>query len=417
MKKEINMNSDDKLLKALMSQAADYTIDDALENEMTINMGPQHPATHGVLRLVLRLDGETVISSVPELGYLHRGYEKMAENMSYIEFIPHTDRLDYTATMCNNVAYTLAVEKLIGIEAPPRAQYIRMIIAELSRIAAHMVAIGTYAMDVGAVTMVMWTFREREKIQDIYDLLAGARFTTSYTRIGGVASDIDDTALKMTKEYLDQLAPALDEMAALLNTNKIFLDRLEGIGVLSKEDAIAYGVTGPSLRASGVEYDVRRAKPYLFYNEIDFNIPTYTEGDCLARYHLRADEVRESIKILYQCLQKIPKGEIKANEPKKVVAGKTEVYSKMEELIHDFMIINQGINPPVGDTFFSAENPKGELGFYLVSNGSGQPWKMKIRSPSFCNLQVLSNLCKGHMISDVVAIIGSLDPVMGEADK
>lgn len=417
MKKEINISSDEKLLKALMSQASDISIEDALENEMIINMGPQHPATHGVLRVVLRLDGETVISAVPELGYLHRGYEKMAENMSYIEFIPHTDRLDYTATMCNNVAYALAVEKLIGIEAPPRAQYIRMIIAELSRIAAHMVAIGTYAMDVGAVTMVMWTFREREKIQEIYDILAGARFTTSYTRIGGVAADIEDTALKMIKEFLDQLSPAMDEMGALLDNNKIFLDRLEGVGVLSKEDAIAYGVTGPSLRASGVEYDVRRAKPYLFYNEIDFKIPTYTEGDCLARYHLRADEVRESIKILYQCLQKIPAGPVKANEPKKVVADKAEVYSKMEELIHDFMIINQGINPPVGDTFFSAENPKGELGFYLVSNGSGHPWKMKIRSPSFCNLQVLPMLCKGHMISDIVAIIGSLDPVMGEADK
>lgn len=417
MKKEINISSDEKLIKSLMSQSSDYTIEDALENDMIINMGPQHPATHGVLRLLVRLDGETVVSSVPELGYLHRGYEKMAENMSYIEFIPHTDRLDYTATMCNNVAYVLAVEKLIGIEAPPRAQYIRMIIAELSRIAAHMVAIGTYAMDVGAVTMVMWTFREREIIQDIYDRLAGARFTTSFTRIGGVASDIDDTALKMTKDFLDQFSAGLDEMASLLNGNRIFLERLEGIGVLSREDAIAYGVTGPSLRASGVEYDVRRAKPYLFYNDMDFQIPTYSDGDCLARYHLRADEVRESIKILYQCLQKIPKGEIRVNEPKKVVAGKTEVYSKMEELIHDFMIINQGINPPVGDTFFSAENPKGELGFYLVSNGSGQPWKMKIRSPSFCNLQVLSKLCVGHMISDVVAIIGSLDPVMGEADK
>ena len=417
MKREINISSDEKLLKTLKEQSSDFTIEDALENEMIINMGPQHPATHGVLRMVLRLDGETVVAAVPECGYLHRGYEKMAENMSFIEFIPHTDRLDYTGTMCNNVAYVLAVEKLIGLEAPKRAQYIRMIIAELSRIAAHMVAIGTYAMDVGAVTMVMWTFREREKIQDIYDRLAGARFTTSYTRIGGVASDIDDVALKMVKDYLDQLAPALDEMGALLNTNKIFLDRLEGIGVLSKEDAIAYGVTGPSLRASGVEYDVRRAKPYLFYNEIDFNIPTYSEGDCLARYHLRADEVRESIKILYQCLQKIPAGEIIANDPKKVIAHKTEVYSKMEELIHDFMIINQGINPPVGDVFFSAENPKGELGFYIVSNGSGYPWKMKIRSPSFCNLQVLAKLCIGHMISDVVAIIGSLDPVMGEADK
>ncbi|AFN73401.1 NADH dehydrogenase subunit D [Melioribacter roseus P3M-2] len=408
--------TDEKIYKKLMEDS-NITVEDALENEMVINMGPQHPATHGVLRLVLRIDGETVVNCVPELGYLHRGYEKMAEEMSYIEFIPHTDRLDYTATMCNNVAYVLAVEKLLGIEAPKRAQYIRMMVAELSRIAAHMVAIGTYAMDVGAVTMVMWTFREREKIQNIFDRLAGARFTTSYTRIGGVASDADDETLKMVREFLDQFHPALDEMDKLLLANRIFIDRLEGIGVLSKEEAIELGVTGPNLRASGVGYDVRRAKPYLFYDEIDFNIPVYTEGDCLARYFLRGDEVRESVKILYQILDKMPAGEILANDPKHVLPHKTEIYTKMEELIHDFMIINYGINPPEGDVFFSAENPKGELGFYLVSNGKGNPWKLKIRSPSFCNLQAIAQLCKGAMISDVIAIIGSLDPVMGEADK
>ncbi len=408
--------NDEKLLKRLHDDK-DITIEDALENEMVINMGPQHPATHGVLRLVLRLDGETVIGIVPELGYLHRGYEKMAENMSYIEFIPHTDRLDYTATMCNNVGYVLAVEKLAGIEAPKRAQYIRMIVSELSRIAAHMVAIGTFAMDVGAVTMVMWTFREREKIQNIFDRVAGARFTTSYTRLGGVASDMDDEAIAMTRNFLEELEPAMVEMDKLLLGNRIFIDRLEGIGILPKEDAIALGVTGPNLRASGVEYDVRRAKPYLFYNEIDFKIPTYTEGDCLARYFLRGDEVRESIKILKQLLDKMPQGEVMANDPKKVLPHKTEIYSKMEELIHDFMIINFGINPPVGDTYFSVENPKGELGFYVVSNGTGNPWKLKIHSPSFCNLQAISQLCKGAMVSDVIAIIGSLDPVMGEADK
>jgi NADH-quinone oxidoreductase subunit D len=411
-----NIYSDEKLLKRL-AEDRDITIDDALENEMVINMGPQHPATHGVLRLVLRLDGETVMAIVPELGYLHRGYEKMAEDMSYIEFIPHTDRLDYLATLCNNVAYVLSVEKLLGIEAPKRAQYIRMMVAELSRLASHLVAIGTYAMDVGAVTMVMWTFREREKIQNIFDYLIGARFTTSFTRIGGVASDADDVALKMVKDFLDQFHSSLDEMDKLLLRNKIFIGRLDGIGVLSKEDAISLGVTGPNLRSTGVEYDIRRAKPYLFYNEIDFKIPTYTEGDCLARYFIRGDEVRESVKILYQILDKMPKGEIIANDPKHVLPHKTEIYSKMEELIHDFMIINYGINPPVGDVFFSAENPKGELGFYIVSNGTGHPWKMKIRSPSFCNLQTLSKLCTGAMISDVVAIIGSLDPVMGEADK
>lgn len=411
-----NVYSDEKIYKKLLEDQ-NISIEDALEHEMVINMGPQHPATHGVLRLVLRLDGETVVKVVPELGYLHRGYEKMAEDMSYIEYIPHTDRLDYTATLCNNVAYVLAVEKLAGIEAPKRAQYIRMIVSELARIAAHMVAIGTYAMDVGAVTMVMWTFRERERIQEIFDRLAGARFTTSYTRIGGVASDIDDETFKMIRHFLDTIEPSLKEMDSLVLHNRIFIDRLEGIGILTKNDAISLGITGPNLRASGIEYDVRRANPYLFYNEIDFKVPTYSEGDCLARYFLRGDEVRESVKILNQCLEKLPKGEVMANDPKRVLPHKTEIYSKMEELIHDFMIINFGINPPVGDSFFSVENPKGELGFYMVSDGSGHPWKMKIRSPSFCNLQAITKVCKGAMISDVVAIIGSLDPVMGEADK
>lgn len=408
--------NDEKLYKKLLEDKQ-ISIEEALDNEMVINMGPQHPATHGVLRLVLRLDGEVVVKVIPELGYLHRGYEKMAEDMSYIEYIPHTDRLDYTATLCNNVAYVLAVEKLAGIEAPKRAQYIRMIVAELSRIAAHMVAIGTYAMDVGAVTMVMWTFRERERIQEIFDRIAGARFTTSYTRIGGVAADFDDVTIKMIRNFLDTFEPALKEMDQLMLHNRIFIERLEGIGILPKDVAIALGVTGPNLRSSGVEYDVRRAKPYLYYSEMDFNIPTYNEGDCLARYFLRGDEVRESVKILYQCLDKIPQGEVIVNNPKRVLPHKDEIYTKMEELIHDFMIINFGINPPSGDSFLSVENPKGELGFYIVSNGTGHPWKMKIRSPSFCNLQVVPVVCKGAMVSDVVAIIGSLDPVMGEADK
>jgi NADH-quinone oxidoreductase subunit D len=281
----------------------------------------------------------------------------------------------------------------------------------------HLVSIGSFAMDVGAVTMLLWTFREREYIQNIFDRVAGARFTTSYTRIGGVACDMDDESLSMTREFLGKFIPALDEMEKLLNTNRIFIDRLEGIGVLSKEDAIQLGITGPNLRASGVQHDLRIANPYLFYNEIDFNIPVYNEGDCLARYFVRVDEVRESVKILYQCLDKIPQGEVMANIPKFVLPHKTEIYSKMEELIHDFMLVNFGIHPPIGDTYFAAENPKGELAFYFTSNGSGSPWKLKIRSPSFCNLQAIPLICKGAMLSDVVAIIGSLDPVMGEADK
>lgn len=406
-----------KIVQALLDQDSDITVEDALDNEMILNMGPQHPATHGVLRVLLRLDGETVVACVPELGYLHRGYEKMAENMSYYEYIPHTDRLDYLSPPANNVAYVLSVEKLLGIEAPKRAQYIRMMMCELSRIASHLLAIGALAMDVGALTVFLWTLREREKILDLYDIICGARFTTSYTRIGGVAQDVNSDALTKTREFIDQLEEKVDEVERLLNGNRIFLERLEGVGVISGKDALDIGLTGPPLRGSGVAHDLRRSKPYLFYNEMDFKVVTYPEGDSLARYFVRADEIRESMKIILQVLDKMPKGETMLNAPKKVLPKKTEIYSRMEELIHDFMIVNFGTNPPKGQIYHGVENPKGELGFHIVSEGEGHPWKLKIRSPSFVNLQALPKLCKGHMISDVVAIIGSLDPVMGEADK
>ena len=406
-----------KIIQALLDADTDITVEDALENEMILNMGPQHPATHGVLRLVLRLDGEIVVACVPELGYLHRGYEKLAENMTYYEFIPHTDRLDYISPMANNVAWVLAVEKLAGIEAPPRAQYIRMMVAELARITSHLVAIGALAMDVGAMTVFLWNLREREKVMDVWDMLCGARFTNSYTRIGGVANDIPPDALAKIKWFIDQFEDNLTECEKLINTNRIFVERVDGVGVISKEDAIDLGFSGPNLRASGVEYDIRRAQPYLNYDDIDFKIPVYTEGDSLARYFVRLDEMRESIKIVRQVLDKMPEGEIILNKPKKVLPHKTEVYTKMEELIHDFMIVNFGINPPAGEIYHSIEGSKGELGFYLVSKGEGHPWKCKIRSPSFNNLQSLSKLVVGHMISDVVAIIGSIDPIMGEADK
>lgn len=406
-----------KIIQALLDADTDITVEDALENEMILNMGPQHPATHGVLRLVLRLDGETVVACVPELGYLHRGYEKLAENMTYYEFIPHTDRLDYISPMANNVAWVLAVEKLAGIEAPPRAQYIRMMVAELARITSHLVAIGALAMDVGALTIFLWNLREREKVMDIWDMLCGARFTNSYTRIGGVANDIPPDALAKIKWFIDQFEDNLTECEKLINTNRIFVERIDGVGVISKEEAIDLGFSGPNLRASGVEFDIRRAQPYLNYDDIDFKIPVYTEGDSLARYFVRLDEMRESIKIVRQVLEKMPEGEIILNKPKKVLPHKTEVYTKMEELIHDFMIVNFGINPPAGEIYHSIEGSKGELGFYIVSKGEGHPWKCKIRSPSFNNLQSLPKLVVGHMISDVVAIIGSIDPIMGEADK
>lgn len=417
MEKVFKENTHPKIYEALLNQKTNFVIEDALENEMILSMGPQHPATHGVLRLLLRLDGETVIGCVPELGYLHRGYEKMAENMGYLDYIPHTDRLDYLSPPANNVAYVLAVEKLAGIEVPKRAQYIRMMMCELSRIASHLVAIGALAMDVGALTVFLWTLREREKILDHYDVICGARFTTSYTRIGGVASDVTSETLNGVKDFIHQLESKVDEIERLLNSNRIFIERLENVGMISGEDALNLGMTGPSLRGSGVDYDLRRDQPYLFYNEMDFKVITHTGGDCLSRYFVRADEIREAAKIILQVIDKIPGGEISANAPKKVLPRKTEIYTKMEELIHDFMLVNFGINPPEGEIYHAVENPKGELGFYIVSKGEGSPYKLKIKSPSFSNLQALPKLCIGHMISDVVAIIGSIDPVMGEADK
>ncbi|MGD0338999.1 MAG: NADH dehydrogenase (quinone) subunit D [Bacteroidota bacterium] len=407
-----------KILAALENQDTSVIFDDTLENAMVLNMGPQHPATHGVLRLLLRLDGETVIKAVPDLGYLHRGYEKIAENTTYHEFIPHTDRLDYLSPLSNNVAYTLAVEKLAGIEAPPRAQYIRVIVSEMARIASHLVAVGSMGLDVGAVTILLWTFREREKLLDILDILTGARFTSSYARIGGVMQDLTDECIAALRSFLDQFPAKLDECTGLLNKNRIFIDRCDGVGVISKEDAIAIGLTGPNLRGAGVANDVRRDEPYLVYDQLDFDVITVEGGDALARYHVRVREMKESVRIIYQALDKLPKGPILAyDKPKRVLPQKERIYTKMEELIHDFMLVNFGINPPVGEIYQPFEAPKGELGFYIYSNGSGYPWRMKIRSPSFVNIQSIPIVLKGAMISDIVAVIGSLDPVMGDADK
>jgi len=272
-------------------------------------------------------------------------------------------------------------------------------------------------MDVGAMTVFLWALREREKIMDIFDLVCGARFTTSYARIGGVGSDMSSEAIAGIRAFIDQFDDKMDEIEKLLNGNRIFIERLEGVGVIEKQDAIDFGLTGPNLRASGCEFDIRRAMPYMFYSEVDFKVAVYSEGDSLARFFVRADEIRSSALIIRQCLEKIPQGEFMLNSPKKVLPRKTEIYTRMEELIHDFMIVNFGINPPVGEVYSAVENPKGELGFYIVSQGEGHPWKMKIRSPSFCNLQALPHLLKGRFISDVVAIIGSIDPIMGEADK
>ena len=414
---KLNKVRQGKILKELLNKDTSVIFDDALENDMVLNMGPQHPATHGVLRVLLRLDGETVINAIPELGYLHRGYEKLAENLNYHEFIPFTDRLDYMAPMSNNTAIALAIENSLGIEAPERAQWIRTLVCELARISSHLMAMGSTCMDVGALTIMLWTFTEREKLYDIFELICGARFTTSYTRIGGVAQDINEDVLKMIKDWALQLPKELKYFEGLVHRNRIFVDRVAGIGVVSKEKAIALGLTGPTLRGSGVARDLRKDNPYLVYDKLDFNVITYPEGDVWARYMVRIQEMKESQKMILQILEQMPKGSTILHNPQKTLPRKKEIYTGMEELINDFMLINFGSAPEKGETYTAIESPKGELGFFIVSDGTGHPWKMKIRSPSTSNLQSLEFMVKGSMISDVVACIGSVDPIMGEADK
>jgi NADH-quinone oxidoreductase subunit D len=392
---------------------------DSLGEKMVLNMGPSHPATHGVLRLVLDLDGEVVTRAVPHVGYLHRGDEKIAENMTYTQFIPYTDRLDYLAPLANNVAYALAVEKLLGIldRLTPRCQYIRMICCELARLSSHLLGLGCFAMDAGALTVFMYTFTEREKIYNLIEALTGARFTTTYTRIGGLARDLPAGWTDQLRQFLNEVVVTIDEVDQLLTRNRIFLDRTREIGILSKETAIDYGVTGPNLRGSGVEFDLRKAHPYLAYREVRFDIPVGTVGDCYDRYLVRMEEMRQSVRILHQCLDRLPEGPIDVDDGKVRLPPKAKVLTRMEELIHQFMLVTQGVNAPPGEIYFGAENPKGELGFYIYSKGGGTPYRLKIRGPSFVSVSLLPHMLPGHMISDVMAIIGSLDFVMGECDR
>ncbi len=388
-------------------------------DKMILNMGPSHPSTHGVLRIILELDGETITRATPDVGYLHRGDEKIAENLTYTQFIPYTDRLDYLAPLANNVAYALAVEKLLGIEQqlPPRCQFIRVICCELGRIMSHLVGVGCWAMDVGAMTVFLHTFTEREKIYNLCEALTGARFTTSYTRIGGVSRDLPPGWVEQCRKFLDEVLVNIDETETLLTRNRIFIDRNQGIGVLPKEVAIDYGVTGPNLRGSGVEYDVRKAHPYLVYGQLEFDVPVGSAGDCYDRYLVRIEEMRQSVRIIRQCLDKLPGGPVRIQDGKVALPPKDKVLTRMEELIHHFILVTQGVNAPPGEVYFGAENPKGELGFYIHSRGGGTPHRLKIRSPSFANLSALPYLLPGHMISDVVAVLASLDFVMGECDR
>ncbi len=390
---------------------------DVMGEKLILNMGPSHPATHGVLRLVLELDGEIITKATPDVGYLHRGDEKIAENMHYNQFVPYTDRLDYLAPLANNVAYAMAVEKLLGWELPARGQAIRVLCCELARISAHLLGVGVFAMDVGAMTVFLYTFAEREKIYNLSEHLTGARFTTSYTRIGGMTRDLPKGFVERVRKFIDEFLPIVDETDQLLTRNQIFIDRTRDIGVIKKDRAVAYGITGPNLRASGVDYDVRKAHPYLGYEQYEFDIPIGTVGDCYDRYLVRMEEMRQSVRIIKQVLDTLPDGPINYEDPKNRLPEKERVLMSMEELIHHFIIATQGVDVPPGEIYFGHENPKGELGFYIVSKGGGVPHRLKIRSPSFVNLSIVPELLPGHMISDVPAVLGSLDFVMGECDR
>ena len=400
------------------ASAADE-LSDVQGEKMVLNMGPSHPATHGVLRLRLEMDGEIITKAEPDVGYLHRGDEKIAESMTYNQFIPYTDRLDYLAPLANNVHYVLAVEKLLGVEEkiPERCQYIRTICCELARVSAHLLGLGAFAMDTGAFTVFLHTFTEREKIYYLIEALTGARFTTSYTRVGGLARDLPEGWLDELSKFLDEVEVNFEETERLLTRNPIFLERTQDVGVISREEAIDFGLSGPNLRGSGVEHDVRKAHPYMIYDRFDFDVPIGTKGDCYDRYAIRILEMRESVKILRQCIKDIPKGPINVDDGKIVLPPKEKVMTSMEELIHQFMIVTQGQDAPTGEVYFGAENPKGELGFYINSLGGGTPHRLKIRAPSFVNLSILSHKLPGHMMADVVALLGSLDFVMGECDR
>ncbi len=391
---------------------------DPLSSKMILNMGPQHPATHGVLRLVLQLHGETIEKVKLDIGYLHRGVEKIAENKTYQEFMPYTDRMDYLSPYSNNVAMCIAVEKIANVEVPERAHYIRMIGCELARISSHLLWLGTMVMDAGAISFFIWTFKEREKIYDIMDLIAGHRFTVSHARIGGVANDITDDAMGSIKEFAQTFPKELKDYHKLLDRNRLFFDRNEAVGVLKTEEALGIGATGPVLRATGYGFDIRKFSPYARYDEVEFGVPTRLEGDNLARYFVRMEEMAESIRIINQCIEKLPKGPVRTDNAKQSYPSKDEVYYSMEGMIHDFMMTDTGICPPEGaESYHAVESAKGELGYFIQSDGTGHPWRLKVNAPSFVNLQVLENILDGEMVADTVVIIGGVDPVMGEADK
>lgn len=386
---------------------------------LTINMGPQHPSTHGVLRLILELDGETVVRATPHIGYLHRGVEKLAEYRSYHRAIPLTDRLDYLAPMSNNLAYVLAVEKLFGIQdkIPPRAETIRIILTELTRIKSHLVWLATHALDIGAMTVFLYCFREREAIMDIYEKVSGARMTSNFFRVGGLSDDLPEGLLEEIKRFVAAMPDHIETYEGLLTNNKIWQKRTQDIACISKEDAIDIGLTGPALRGSGVDWDLRRDQPYCGYEKYDFDVVVNDRCDTYGRYLVRLEEMRQSCRIIEQAIERLEPGSILADEPQVCLPAKEDVEHNIQSLINHFKIISEGPRAEVGEAYQAVEAPKGELGFYLVSDGSPEPYRMKIRPPSFVNLQVLPQMVEGLMLADVVATIGTLDIVLGEIDR
>jgi NADH-quinone oxidoreductase subunit D len=392
----------------------DRTSDD---RTLVLNMGPQHPSTHGVLRLVLEIDGETVVRLKPEIGFLHTGIEKTCEAKFYQQVVPLTDRIDYLCPLTNNLAYCLAVEKLLGLEIPPKAQWMRVLMNELTRINSHLVWLGTHAMDLGAMTVFLYCFREREDVLRFFEMVSGQRMMTSYFRIGGLALEPPLGFFEKVKKFADRFPGNVDEYEGLLTGNPIFMMRTKGIARLSAEDAIALGAGGPTLRASGVDIDLRRDAPYTGYENFKFNVPVRTEGDVFARYLCRVQELRESIGMVQQALAGMPEGPIKADAPKVVLPDREKMKTQMEALIYHFKIVTEGFTVPAGEVYQAIESPRGEMGYYVVSDGTAKPYRVHMRGPSFANLQALAKMCEGGLIADVVAAIGSIDIILGDVDR
>ena len=387
------------------------------DKTMILNMGPQHPSTHGVLRLILEIDGENVVRMMPDIGYLHTGIEKTCEAKFYQQVVPLTDRIDYLCPLTNNLCYVLAAEKLLGMDIPPRAQWMRVLLNELTRINSHLVWLGTHALDIGAMSVFLYCFREREDILRIFEMVSGQRMMTSYFRIGGLALDAPMGFFEKVRQFADTFPSRVDEYENLLTSNPIWVERTKGVAYLAPEDAIALGATGPTLRASGIDIDLRRDAPYSGYENFQFEVPASDDGDVFARYICRVREMRESIKIVRQALDGMPAGPIKADAPKVILPEREKMKTQMEALIYHFKIITEGFSVPAGEVYQAIESPRGEMGYYVVSDGTAKPWRVHMRSPSYANLQVLPKMCEGRLIADVVAAIGSIDIVLGEIDR